>query len=210
MKKVIALKLIGGLSETSKMPGKSFGLPTAHCITGSALAKIPGTVCNDCYATKGFYRRFASTVVPAQMRRLVAANDEPQWIEAMVIALKKERWFRWFDSGDLQSVKMLEDIFEVCRQTPWCKHWLATRERTFVRQTLINSDVPENLVIRISATFPDVPVREMYLEGVNYANVHKDAPPDGHECAAPSQNGQCDTCRACWSRDVKTVSYHIH
>ena len=42
MQKVIALKLVGGLSETSKMPGKSFGLPTAHCSTGSAVAKFRG------------------------------------------------------------------------------------------------------------------------------------------------------------------------
>ena len=115
MNKIISLKLIGGLSDTSKMPGKSYGLPTEHCITGSILAKIPGSICNDCYAMKGFYRSFAHTVISAQHRRLVAVNNEPQWIEAMVKSLQNERWFRWFDSGDLQSVKMLEDIFEVCR-----------------------------------------------------------------------------------------------
>lgn len=37
MRKVIALKLVGGLSDTSKMPGLSFGLPTATCLTGSKL-----------------------------------------------------------------------------------------------------------------------------------------------------------------------------
>lgn len=210
MNKVIALKLIGGLSETSKMPGKSFGLPTKHCITGSALAKIPGTVCNNCYAMKGHYSCFASTIIPTQIRRLVAANDEPKWIEAMVLSLKKEQWFRWFDSGDLQSVKMLRDIFEVARQTPWCKHWVATRERALVRETLINSEVPDNLVIRVSATFPDIPVREMEISGVNYANVHKNAEPLGFSCPAPTQNGKCDTCRTCWDKTVKTVSYHMH
>lgn len=210
MNRVISLKLIGGLSDTSKMPGKSYGLPTAHCITGSALAKVPGSICSECYAMKGYYHCFASTVVPAQMRRLKAANDEPLWVDAMVKSLEKERWFRWFDSGDLQSVKMLEDIFEVCRRTPWCSHWLATRERSFVRQTLIHSEVPGNLVIRVSATFADVAVRELYLDGVNYSNVHKDKPPQGYSCPASTQNGKCDTCRACWSRDVKTVSYKQH
>lgn len=33
MRKTIALKLVGGLSDTSKMPGLSFGLPTANCKT---------------------------------------------------------------------------------------------------------------------------------------------------------------------------------
>ena len=210
MNKIISLKLIGGLSDTSKMPGKSYGLPTEHCITGSILAKIPGSICNDCYAMKGFYRAFSYAVVPAQHRRLKAANNEPQWVEAMVKSLQNERWFRWFDSGDLQSVKMLKDIFEICRRTPWCNHWLATRERSFVRETLIDSDVPSNLVIRVSATFADVPVKELGLEGVNYSNVHKNSPPQGYACPASLQNGKCDTCRACWSKDVKTVSYKHH
>lgn len=207
MRKTIALKLVGGLSDTSKMPGLSFGLPTAVCKTGSRLAKIPGTICSKCYAKKGHYLLFANTIVPAQHRRLDALDD-PQWIEAMVKSLEKELWFRWFDSGDLQSVQMLENIKEVCRRTPHCKHWLATRERRFVRESLMLSDIPSNLVIRVSATFADVPVKP--IEGVCMANVHKDKPPVGHKCPAPEQNGKCDTCRACWNREVETVSYAEH
>lgn len=209
MRKTIAIKLVGGLSETSKMPGLSFGLPTDNCITGASLAKIPGTVCNQCYAMKGYYHCFKSTVVPAQQRRL-AAIDDPQWVEAMAFLLSKERWFRWFDSGDLQSADMLLKIFEVARQTPHCSHWVATRERSFVRQALLHSDVPENLVVRVSGTFPDLEVVPMRELDVQYGNVHKDLPAIGHECPAPKQNGRCDTCRACWSKQVKSVSYHIH
>lgn len=46
-----------------------------------------------CYAKKGFYATFAHTVVPAQQRRLDALDD-PQWVDAMVINLKNESWFR--------------------------------------------------------------------------------------------------------------------
>jgi len=209
MQKIIALKLIGGLSETSKMPGQSYGLPTANCLIGAKLAKVPGSVCSNCYAMKGHYRTFSNVVFPAQQRRLTSISD-PQWTDAMVKALEKERWFRWFDSGDLQSTQMLLNIFEVASRTPHCSHWLATRERTFVREALALSHTPDNLVVRVSATFPDVPVRDLYLDGVNYSNVHKDKPPDGYECQAPKQHGKCDLCRACWSRDVKTVSYESH
>jgi len=146
-------------------------------------------------------------VLPAQERRL-AAIDDPQWVDAMVRSLDRENWFRWFDSGDLQSAKMLRQIAEVARRTPHCRHWLATRERRFVREFLTDSDVPDNLVIRVSATFPDVPVKP--IAGVQEANVHAAKPPVGHECPAPRQNGKCDTCRACWSKDVQTVSYHLH
>jgi hypothetical protein len=209
VRKSIAIKLVGGLSNTSKMPGSSMGLPTAHCKTGSRLAKVAGTVCSMCYAQKGHYKMYAHTVVPAQQRRLDAFED-PQWVEAMTTALDNARWFRWFDSGDLQSVGMLLKIFEVARATPWCNHWLATRERDFVRRAAVKSEVPDNMVIRVSATFPDVPVKPIKVENINYANVHKAKAPVGHACPAPQQGGECGPCRACWSRDVLAVSYHQH
>lgn len=207
MHKTIAIKLIGGLSDTSKMPGLSYGLPTANCKTGARLAKIDGTICSKCYADRGFYKTFSHVVLPAQRRRL-ASLDDPQWVEAMVRSLDTESWFRWFDSGDLQSVQMLRNICEVARRTPKVKHWLATRERRIVSRYLTESDIPDNLVIRVSATWPDVPVKP--IKGVQEANVHKHKAPVGHECQAPKQHGRCDTCRACWSKEVQTVSYLEH
>jgi len=207
MKKTIAIKLVGGCSDTSKMPGLSYGLPTANCITGEKLAQIPGSVCSKCYAKKGFYATFAHTVVPAQQRRL-ASLDDPAWVDAMVVVLKHEAWFRWFDSGDLQSTNMLLNIFEVARRTQHCRHWLATRERGFVSAALTQSVIPDNLVIRVSATFPDVPAKP--LKDVFVGNVHKHKPAVGHECPAPKQHGRCDTCRACWDKNVPTVSYLEH
>jgi hypothetical protein len=35
------------------MPGYSYGIPAAACITGSQLAKIEGTACSVCYAKRG-------------------------------------------------------------------------------------------------------------------------------------------------------------
>lgn len=209
MTKTFALKQVGGLSDTSKMPGKSFGIPTEHCKTGSKLAKIPGSVCSMCYAQRGFYAKFAHSVVPAQQRRLDAFH-EPGWVENMAAAIGKDTHFRWFDSGDLQSADMLLKIFEVARLTPGTQHWLATRERSFVRQAAVKSPVPDNMVIRVSATFPDVPVKPINIDGINYANVHRDKPAVGHSCPAPRQGGQCGTCRVCWNRDVPVVSYHTH
>ena len=48
MKTSEALKIVGGLSKPSKMPGWAYGLPAAECKTGSKLAKLPGTVCYGC------------------------------------------------------------------------------------------------------------------------------------------------------------------
>jgi hypothetical protein len=189
------------------MPGKSYGLPTANCITGSKLAEKEGTICSECYAKKGFYSVFAHQVVPAQQRRL-ASIDGPEWVPAMITVLQKETHFRWLDSGDLQSLAMLEKIVEVVRLTPWCKHWIATRERSIVRRFLMKQTVPANAVIRLSATYADKPVKLM--KGAHGANVHKALPPVGFECRAPKQGGACGTCRACWSRKVELVSYKKH
>ena len=32
----------------------------------------------------------------------------------------------------------------------------------------------------------------------------------GRECPAYKQDGECGSCRACWSREVKQVSYKEH
>ena len=43
MLKKEAKEITGGLSKPSKMPGPSYNLPAAACITGAKLAKIPGS-----------------------------------------------------------------------------------------------------------------------------------------------------------------------
>ena len=45
MKSKRALKIIGGLSKPSKMPGWAYGLPAKECKTGSKLVKVKNSVC---------------------------------------------------------------------------------------------------------------------------------------------------------------------
>ena len=81
MKTQQALKIIGGsLSQPSKMPGWSIGLPAKECKTGGKLQKIPGSVCYDCYALKGCY--VFKVVQDAQYRRLEAIKN-PSSVDAM-------------------------------------------------------------------------------------------------------------------------------
>ena len=65
-----ALKLVGGLSKPSKMPGWAYGLPADECKTGGKLKLIPNSVCSGCYADKGCY--VFPVVQAAQYRRLAA------------------------------------------------------------------------------------------------------------------------------------------
>jgi len=205
-----AAAVIGSLSNTSKMPGKSWGISAGLCNTGAKLAKIPGTVCSDCYAMKGFYP-MPSVKLAHETRIEAWRSDRLAWCQAMVQLITGQETMRWFDSGDLQSADMLRDILSIVARTPETKHWIATREVSIVRDVLSSGiPLPDNVVIRMSASFPDdLRIPGLELTG-NGALVHSDRPIDGFECRAPSQGGKCGDCRACWSRSVKLVSYRSH
>ena len=198
MLKKEAKKITGGLSAPSKMPGPAYNLPAQACITGSKLVKIPGSVCHGCYALKGWYR--FKNVKDALSRRLASIMD-PRWIEAMVVLIDKEPFFRWHDSGDLQSVQHLKNIFEVCNRTPGTQHWLPTREVKFLP---LNFDaIPKNLIIRLSGHKIDKAAASFWPWTSTVVTA-------GRTCPAPDQNNECKDCRACWSRDTANVAYGKH
>ena len=198
MLKKEAKKITGGLSAPSKMPGPAYNLPAQACITGSKLVKIPGSVCHGCYALKGRYR--FKNVKDALSRRLASIMD-PRWIEAMVGLIDKEPFFRWHDSGDLQSVQHLKNIFEVCNRTPGTQHWLPTREVKFLP---LNFDaIPKNLIIRLSGHKIDKAAASFWPWTSTVVTA-------GRTCPAPDQNNECKDCRACWSRDTANVAYGKH
>src|SRR5271166_1861647 len=128
-----AIAIAGTLGKPSKMPGYSYGIPAASCITGAKLHNVPDTVCADCYALKGNY--MFPAVLASQGNRLESILD-PRWVDAMVtlIASKQKgtardgKFFRWHDSGDLQSVEHLSKIAKVARALPSVNFWLPTRE----------------------------------------------------------------------------------
>lgn len=208
-----ASQVTGGCTQTSKMPCKSYSLPTSACITGGKLREMVGSVCADCYADKGFYKMYKKTIEPAQKRRLASIND-PQWVDAMVTLIGTDPYFRWHDSGDIQSIKHLSLIIEVCKRTPMTRHWLPTKEYAIVRDYSANNAVPGNLVIRLSALYVDkqhtVPLWAAEHPQIAFSTVFMDKDSQGYECNAPKQNGKCDQCRACWNPEVYTVAYKKH
>src|SRR3954466_4459739 len=91
------------LTQTSKMPGPSWSLP-AH----KACPRANGSICGDCYASKGCYTwrttkhaqavRFAWT-----MESMRSPEGREQWIACMVQAIRQAgcQYFRVHDSGDM-------------------------------------------------------------------------------------------------------------
>ena len=199
MLKKEAIEITGGLSKPSKMPGPAFNLPAWACATGAKLAKIPGTPCHGCYALKGRYR--FPNVKAALNKRLEKFHD-PRWVKAMVTLIGIQPWFRWHDSGDIQSAKHLTNIFEVCKRTPGTRHWLPTQERKYL-QFLDPAVIPPNLIIRLSGSKIDGPAPKSWPWTSSVVTA-------GRTCPAPSQGNECKNCRACWDKDIKNIAYGKH
>ena len=199
MKVKEAIKITDSFTRTSKMPGLSYSLPAWECKTGSKLRKIPGSVCASCYALKGNYTRYKA-IKAAQYRRLEAMKD-PRWVDAMIAVIKRQKWFRWHDAGDVQSLEHLNNIYKICEATPETRHWLPTRE-AWIKNELDRK--PANLVIRFSPPM----VNQRAPESWPHSSMVVDK--GFHTCPAPAQGGKCLDCRQCWDPNIKVVSYGKH
>jgi Gene product 88 len=197
----------GGLGYPSKMPGTSYGISAHNCITGAKLAKIEGSVCHGCYALRANYN-YQSVKTAHQRRQESIAG--PSWSAAMAFLINRsgDAYHRWHDSGDLQSTEHLTKICAVAAMTSNVQHWLPTREHGIVAQYVAQGGVvPDNLLIRVSATMIDGPATKAWAYT---SGVHTKATKDLNVCPAPTQGNKCGECRSCWSRDVAHVSYHKH
>lgn len=201
------------LSTPSKMPGYGTNLPATACRVGSELRKIKGSVCASCYAFRGNYT-FKNVKTALDQRLEFLNTSEPEvWITEMTKAISESMtsFFRWHDSGDIQSLEHLESIVEVCKRTPEIKHWLPTREyRDVIDFVAKHGAFPENLTVRVSA-----PMVGQYLNlndthvlaglTTSSVNAHK-----GWVCPSSTQGNKCLACRACWDPNIKNVDYVKH
>jgi len=205
--KAAAIKITGSLGKPSKMPGLSYGISATLCKVGAALAKIKGSTCEGCYALKANY---SYPSVKAAHAKRVAGLTDPQWPEAMIylIGNSGESYFRWHDSGDLQSFQHLLNIVKIAEALPNVSFWLPTREKGLVNQYLRAFQAfPDNLVVRVSAAMVDAAAP---LGFEHTSTVHNQGKAEGYNCPAQSQGNKCQDCRACWDRTIANVSYHQH
>jgi hypothetical protein len=215
MTKLSFLKEIVGsdLGNPSKMPGYAWGISATLCNIGSKLRPISGTVCHKCYALKGNY--LYESVVKSHANRLAGYNADPiAWRSAMAELIRKripesaeedDKYFRIFDSGDLQSEAMLRDWIWIAEQLPDIQFWLPTKEYALIDGFM--GTLPDNFVVRVSSPKIDmVPLKAYKFT----STVHDKSESHGFVCRAYERDGKCDDCRACWSRLVSNVSYPKH
>ena len=211
------------MSNPDKMPEWSFNIPAKTCKVGRHLVWQKGSNCYDCYALEGHYRN--TIVQQALFRRLGFAVHNPNFVPAMsfLINIRVKERFRWFDSGDIQSEKMLDDICQICRNTPNVLHWLPTKEHKIVKRYIeAGNKIPDNLDLRLSSLFKSKTsvhrVTKLAIRlGLNTATV---LPPDEWEkadhsitsfkCMSSKQGNKCLKCKACWTHKVLNVVYKEH
>lgn len=211
------------ISQTSKMKitGKrvgSWSLPAGVSCPGAKDAEV----CKTCYAKKGMYRFPVVKSVREYNREDYKKDD---WVDRMVKKVNKFDYFRWFDSGDVESVLLARKIRNVIELTPNVKHWLPTRSdklktlQYFLQSAVIYpSDPPigvcRNVALRPSAD--NIGFNKPERPGVNSFVIR---PTDLFECknrsiylcpvtAPGSTQTSCDTCTVCYTNTP--VAYMLH
>lgn len=197
------------LSKASKMPCRSWSLEAISTCPASKDSNgdlVPA--CQGCYATTGNYR-YPNVKAPRQHNKQDWKRAE--WCADMIAELDNDRYFRWFDSGDLYSLGLAEKILEVMQSTPHCNHWLPTRMHKFAKfkNILAKMEALPNVVVRKSSDS----VHGETIDGLTTSTI---IPTPAHAtsnmtvCEAYERAGKCGTCRACWNKDIKTIAYPAH
>ena len=198
------------ISVTSKLDGvRSWSLEALETCPGSLAA--PGQLvdaCAGCYATTGNYR-FANVKAPRAHNK--KDWQRLAWVDDMVNELQNDRYFRWFDSGDMYTLPLAEKILEVMRRTPWVNHWLPTRMYKFPKYRLVLAEM--QALKNVSVRFSSDSVTGEYTKGL-HGSVIIPAPDQVKRgtklCEAYDNNGACGDCRACYDKKIKVIAYPAH
>lgn len=206
---------VGTLSETSKMRGTaySYSTPSERCKTGSTLVDVVGSVCHGCYAKKGSYNW--KPVKSALNVRFNAVVNNPFWHVYIceLIRLKSRKkytYFRWHDSGDIQSVKHLLQICWIADQLPDIKFWIPTRENKMVREVMGMIEIPQNLCIRVSNHMINSDKSARNFQ--NRSTVSDYITDNTCPATLPEQPHSCieHGCTRCWNTSIDNVNYLLH
>ena len=197
------------ISVTSKLDGiRSWSLQALDTCPGSIAA--PGELvdaCKGCYATTGNYR-YPNVKAPREHNKPDWTRLE--WVDDMVQELDSDRYFRWFDSGDMYTLGLAEKILEVMQRTPWVRHWMPTRMHKFpkFRDVLQRMQALDNVSVRFSS---DSVIGE-YIPGLHGSVIVPDSTfkTPAALCKAYEHGGKCNKCRACWDKTVPVIAYPAH
>ena len=197
------------ISKVGKLNSRSWSLEaleTCPASKGSDGELVPA--CKGCYAVGGNYR-FKNVKEARSHNKKDWKRSE--WVADMIEELDSDRYFRWFDSGDMYSLALAEKMYEICKATPWTKHWIPTRMHKFkkFRDVIDRLNALDNVVVRLSSDGINGEIIEdsqysstiiPFIDSVTVATI----------CNAPLQDGKCKKCRLCWDKSTKVIAYAGH
>ncbi len=198
------------LSKTSKLDNiLSWSLQAIETCPGSKASNGDlVAACSGCYATTGMYNFPGTKAVRADNK---LAWQEDSWVDTMVKALAKQKYFRWFDSGDMYNLQLAHKMYNIMLATPHVKHWLPTRMHKFTKfhDILARMQALPNVMVRPSSDAVD----GTYTPGVHGSTIlpSADVVPAGVTvCNAYQHGGKCNGCRACYDKSVAVIGYPAH
>ena len=158
--------------KVGKMPCRSWSLQALETCKGAY--DINGEVvklCQGCYALKGNYR--FSNVKKSRAHNLQDRKRDA-WVDDMVLELDNDRYFRWFDSGDIANIRLEKDTGGN-EKNAWCNHWLPTRTYKFeaFRKILEEMNALPNVVVRYSSDSTDGEKKAYDRRGKDQGEVYE-------------------------------------
>ena len=198
------------ISVTSKLDGiRSWSLQALDTCPGSKdKSGELVAACSGCYATTGNYR-YPNVKAPREHNR--SDWQRNNWVFDMVTELANDRYFRWFDSGDMYSIDLARKIYMVMQATPHVKHWLPTRMYKFKKFQAVIALMRQlpNVVVRASSDSITGDVLTDQKHSSTIASSFDDRD-DISVCKAYEHGGKCSGCRACWDASVAIIGYVAH
>lgn len=202
------------LSNPGKMPCKTWSLQAIDTCPGSRDRSHPSGLvpaCRGCYATQGNYR-FPNVKAPRLFNQ--ADWTRKDWEADMVSAIGSDKYFRWFDSGDMYSVPLARKIYRIMVATPETKHWLPTRMYKFAKflPILQRMAALPNVVVRASSDgiHGEIVATDLPNSSTIFDAESQDTPKGAVMCGAYQNAGKCGDCRACWNKSVPVIAYPQH
>ena len=159
---------------------------------------------------KGNYH-YPNVKAPREHNLSLLDNLE-QWafdMQALIRMTNTTGFFRWHDSGDIQSLAHLLAIVDIAKAMPDIRFWIPTKEKGILNQfKRLGHSVPDNLVIRLSmAMINQAPNNSAWHLT---STVTDNGETYGAQCNSNKTGGKCLTCRTCWDSSVTNVNYSKH
>ncbi len=201
-----------------KITGKKVGswsLPAGTSCPGAKGAEV----CEGCYAKKGMYR---FPVVKNVREHNKQDYHRDNWVDDMVKEVSKYDYFRWFDSGDIETPELATKIRQVVSATQGVKHWIPTRSDKILKiKVVLDGIIPPHTSIgnfvgvAVRPSADNIGLNNNERPGVNSYVIRDtdlfEAKRQGiFVCPVTTDKTRtsCDTCTMCYTN--AKVAYLVH